>query len=235
MTQRHIQFVSGEFYHIYNRGNSKQDIFLDDQDKDRFIKLLYLSNSARNINFRDDIVLRGIDAFEYDRGEAIVSLGAWVLMSNHIHLLITIPHIKKPEPGSGLKEENEISHFIRKLLGSYTKYFNKKHDRIGGLFESRFKAELIDSDEYLKYIFSYIHLNPVKMIDSQWKERGIQDIEKAKDFMSKYEWSSHLDFLDDNRKSKAILNQTDFPEYFENKIIFQKEIFEWLSFRQENI
>jgi len=235
MTKRHIQFVPGEFYHVYSRGNSKQDIFLDDQDRDRFVKLLYLSNSFKNINFRDDIVLRGIDAFEYDKGEGIVSLGAWVLMSNHVHFLVTIPLTKKPEPGSGEEGENEISCFMRKLFGSYTKYFNKKYERTGGLFESRFKATLIDSDEYLKYIFSYIHLNPVKMIDSEWKEKGIQDIRKAEDFLKTYPWSSYLDFLGVKRREKAILNLSDFPQYFSTSTIFEEEIFDWLNFNPEKL
>lgn len=235
MVQRDIQFVPGEFYHIYNRGNSKQDIFLDDQDRDRFVKLLYLSNSYKNINFRDDIVTQKIDVWDFDRGNPVISIGAWVLMSNHIHLLITIPHSNSPVPGTGEKKESSISFFMRKLLGSYTKYFNKKHGRAGGLFESKFKAAHVDSDEYLKYIFSYIHLNPVKMIDSEWKEKGIRDIEKAKGFLRGYQWGSYLDFLGTERRGKVILNTEDFPEYFTSPVVFEEEIFDWLNFNPDNL
>src|SRR3989344_4490787 len=87
---RKINFSTGEFYHIYNRGNSKQKIFLDNQDYDRFLKLLYLCNSNRNVNFREDIVDQKIDAFDFDRDQLIVSIGAWVIMSNHFHLYLTI-------------------------------------------------------------------------------------------------------------------------------------------------
>lgn len=235
MVQRDIQFVPGEFYHIYNRGNSKQDIFLDDQDRDRFVKLLYLSNSYKNINFRDDIVTQKIDVWDFDRGNPVISIGAWVLMSNHIHLLITIPHSNSPVPGTGEEKESSISFFMRKLLGSYTKYFNKKHGRAGGLFESKFKATHVDSDEYLKYIFSYIHLNPVKMIDSEWKEKGIRDIEKAKGFLRGYQWGSYLDFLGAERRGKVILNTADFPEYFTSPVVFEEEIFDWLNFNPDNL
>ena len=91
MAQRKIEFAEGGFFHLYNRGNSKQKIFIDDQDRDRFVKLLFLCNSRKSINFRDDIVERKIDAWDFDRGNSIVSIGAWVLMPNHFHILITIP------------------------------------------------------------------------------------------------------------------------------------------------
>ncbi|MBN2093759.1 MAG: hypothetical protein JW740_00040, partial [Candidatus Zambryskibacteria bacterium] len=66
MANRIKPLVPGEYYHIYNRGNSKQNIFLDDKDKDRFIKLLYLCNSLENIKFKEYIVDRKIDAWDFD-------------------------------------------------------------------------------------------------------------------------------------------------------------------------
>ena len=116
--QRKDHFVEGEHYHIYNRGNSKQVIFLDDNDRDRFIKLLYICNSDRGMNFREDIVKAKIDAFEFDRGEPIVSIGAWVLMSNHFHLLVTI--LNSPKTVLGLDDQNGVSVFMKKLLTSYS-------------------------------------------------------------------------------------------------------------------
>ena len=89
MTTRKEPFVEGEFYHIYNRGNSKQKIFLDDQDRDKFTKLLYLSNTNKSFRFREDIVEQKIDAYDFDRGDLIVSIGAWTLMPNHFHIYIT--------------------------------------------------------------------------------------------------------------------------------------------------
>lgn len=89
MTTRKQNFVEGEYYHVYNRGNSKQIIFIDEQDKERFVKLLYLCNSGKSIRFREDIVEQKINAFDFDRGEQLVSIGAWVLMLNHFHIYIT--------------------------------------------------------------------------------------------------------------------------------------------------
>jgi len=225
--QRKESFVEGEFYHLYNRGNSKQNIFLDNQDKKRFIKMLYLSNSKKYINFREDVVKKKIDAWEFDRGKPIVSIGAWVLMPNHFHILIT--PISSPTSDVGL---NRISFFMKKLGISYSKYFNKKYKRTGGLFETNFKSSFADSNKYTKYLFSYIHLNPIKLVDSKWKENGIKDIEKAKNFLENYEWSSYQDYCGKNRIQNKIITKKDFPEYFNNPKIFKNEIFDWLSFNQ---
>lgn len=231
--QRKENFVEGELYHLYNRGNSKQNIFLDKKDKERFIKLLYLANSKKQVNFKENIVKRKIDAWEFDRGESIVSIGAWVLMPNHFHILITIPNPKNPKSDFRQKrksKKNAISVFMQKVFTSYSKYFNKKYERTGGLFETAFKSSYVDTDPYSKYIFSYIHLSPIKLIDSRWKENGIKNIEKAKNFLENYEWSSYQDYCGKKRDQNKILSKKDFPEYFDNPKIFKKEVFEWLSF-----
>lgn len=231
--QRKENFVEGEFYHLYNRGNSKQNIFLDNKDRERFIKLLYLANSKKQINFKENIVKRKIDAWEFDRGEPIVSIGAWVLMPNHFHILITIPSPKSDFGQKQKLKKSAISVFMQKVFTSYSKYFNTKYKRTGGLFETNFKSSYIDTDPYSKYIFSYIHLNPVKLIDPIWKENGIKNIENAKNFLESYEWSSYYDYLGKKRDQNKILSKKDFPEYFDDPKIFKKEIFEWLSFNPD--
>ena len=90
MGYRNVELVEGEFYHIYNRGNSKQVIFLDDHDRDRFVELLYLCNSKNRINYREDIVRAHISPWDIDRASELVSIGAWALMPNHFHLYLTI-------------------------------------------------------------------------------------------------------------------------------------------------
>lgn len=231
--QRKENFVEGEFYHLYNRGNSKQNIFLDDHDKSRFMKMLYLCNSNKHINFREDIVKKKIDVWDFDKGEPVVSIGAWVLMPNHFHILITVPKSKRrksPKSNIGLKI---VSKFMQKVCTSYSKYFNKKYKRTGSLFETNFKSSYIDSDKYAKYIFSYIHLNPVKLIDPNWKENGIKNIDKTIQFLKSYEWSSYLDFCGKNRMQNSIISKKDFPEYFINSKTFEEEILDWLSFGQD--
>jgi len=230
MGNRKIAFSEGEYFHVYNRGNSKQDIFLDDDDKNRFVKLLFLCNSRKPINFRDDIVERGIDAWDFDRDETLVSLGAWVLMLNHFHLYVTTP-ISFEDGPRGERVDAPLSLFMRKLLTGYSSYFNKKYDRTGSLFEGRFKTTHVADDVQAKYLFSYIHLNPVKVIDPRWKEDGIQDSRRCKDFLNSYPWSSYFDHRGIVRKENALLNPKHFPDYFLSKDSLDEDIFEWLTYK----
>ena len=203
MALRKDSFAVGEFYHIYNRGNSKQKIFIDEKDRDRFVKLLYLCNSTQNIRFREDIIEKKIDPWDFKRGKSIVSIGAWVLMSNHFHLYLT------PSPRSLLGDDS-ISMFMKKLCTGYSMYFNKKYNRTGKLFEGAFKSLRMVRDEQAKYIFSYIHLNPVKLIDSLWMERGLKNNKKTREFLNKYRWSSYQDYIGQKRPESKILSRKDF-------------------------
>ena len=85
MTRRYT-FAPGEYYHLYNRGVEKRLIYLDDNDKERFVKLLFFCNSYKPLNMRDRH--KGLTFVEYDRGERLVDIGAYCLMPNHFHLLI---------------------------------------------------------------------------------------------------------------------------------------------------
>ena len=231
MTNRKISLAEGEYHHVYNRGNSKQNIFLDDKDYDRFTKLLYLCNSKKSINFRDDIIKPKIDAWDFDRGEILVSIGAWVLMPNHFHIYIT------PSPRSHLGQIGDsadaIAYYMKKLCTAYSMYFNKKHERTGKLFEGPFKSTYVNSDEYAKYLFSYIHMNPVKLIDPLWKENGIKDIGKTLRFLNTYRWSSYHDYHGKKRPENKIISPKDFPEYFSDPQVFDEEIFDWLNFKED--
>lgn len=231
MAYRKVSLVGGEYYHIYNRGNSKQNIFLDDEDRERFVKLLYLCNSVRSINFRDDIVEMGIDAWDFDRAQTIVSIGAWVIMPNHFHIYITSGN--SPEDRLKGKRESAVTEFMRKMATSYSKYFNKKYNRTGSLFEGRFKATHVSTDKQAKYLFSYIHLNPVKLIEPKWKEMGVVNIPQTIKYLKDYEWSSYQDHLGVEREENVIVRQKDFPEYFDNKELLGREMFEWLKYSQE--
>ena len=86
MSIRKVSFISGENYHIYNRGNSKQKIFHDKQDYLHFIKLLHIFNQKTNKQLRDFIS----DVFiPLKDDDPLVAIGAWVLIPNHFHILIT--------------------------------------------------------------------------------------------------------------------------------------------------
>lgn len=216
MSIRKFSFMPGEFYHVYNRGNSKQKIFHTKSDYEHFISLLYLCNTNLNLNLYISEKTKGFDRYSVEREDLLVDIGAYCLMPNHFHLLLTEC------------EEGGVSKFMQKLSTAYVMYYNKKYSRTGGLFEGKFKSQYIDNDTYLKYIFSYIHLNPIKLIQKNWKEEGIQDREAVIKYLNNYEYSSYLDFLGNNRIQGSIINTKPYPNYFENKSVFQNEIFDWL-------
>ena len=216
MSMRKINFVSGEYYHIYNRGNSKQRIFNDREDYERFIKLLFLSNGNNNFKIH---FIKNDTIYSFDRGEQFVNIGAYCLMPNHFHILIT-----------QIGDEG-ISKFMQKLTTAYVMYYNEKHKRTGSLFEGKFKSEHASNDRYLKYLFSYIHLNPIKLIESKWKEIGIKNKYKAIEFLKDYRYSSFKDYLNENRKELVVLNKKSFPDYFSTPKTFIEEILDWINYK----
>jgi len=153
--------------------------------------------------------------------ETLVYIGVYCLMPNHFHLLIKE------------KMENGISKFMQKLLTAYSMYFSKKYKRTGGLFEGKFKSQHISTDRYLKYIFSYIHLNPIKLIEPKWKEKGIRNIKGALIYLKTYQHSSYLDYLNEDRLKLKILDKKEFPKYFSSKNSFEREIFAWLKYKEK--
>lgn len=216
---RKIKFSIGEYYHIYNRGVDKRDIFMDEYDYNRFLLLLKICNSSQPIDVREMKKNESSEGFASgDRGETMVDIGAYCLMPNHFHILIRE------------KIQDGISKFVQKFSTAYTMYFNKKYERNGSLFQGVFQNKHADSDEYLKYLYSYIHLNPVKLIQSDWKSRGIQDINEAYEFLNNYKYSSYLDYLNNNISQNTILNKGSFPEYFESGEDFKNNLNDWLKF-----
>jgi putative transposase len=215
---RNFSFSIDEYYHCYSRGTDKRKIFLDKKDYERLISLLFLCNNTKPIHLSNYPKIIFKDIFNINRTDSLVEIGAYCLMPNHFHVLLREKH------------ENGISLFMQKLITGYTMYFNKKHTRTGSLFESRFKAEPVVNDNHLKYLFSYIHLNPIKLIEPTWKENGIKDISKAKTFLQTYDYSSCLDYLENNRPQFAILNIKAFPNYFKNTKEIESELFEWFNY-----
>ncbi len=219
MVTRAISFVEGEFYHIYNRGTDKRLIFQSATDYDRFSELLYAANERQSISLKE-IKRKFNSVYEFERSEQLVAIGAYCLMPNHFHLLVT-PLV-----------EDGISKFMGKLTTGYSMYFNKKYDRSGVLFEGRFKAKWANSDEYLKYLFSYIHLNPVKLYQSDWKEQGIKDSEAAYDYASRFKYSSLANYQGSTQLENNILNKEPFPDYLEAGVVNKVELLQWLEYEQ---
>ena len=207
MAQRKQTFATGEFYHLYNRGTDKRIIFANKTDYDHFLNLMYVCNTTRSIELRDM-------GKNFERGETIVNIGAYCLMPNHFHILVHE------------KIDGGISKYMLKLMTSYSMYFNKKYDRTGKLYEGVFKSSHASSDPYLKYLYSYIHLNPAKLIDKNWRKKTRDPLKLLK-FTYSYPYSSIMEYA--NSKF-TIINHAQFPAFFKEPSDQKKELFEWLDF-----
>ena len=189
--------------------------------------LLYLANSKRPVDIDDNFKkgLTFLDMWNIEQGPPVVTIGAWCLMPNHFHILM-----KEIRVGG-------ISTFMRTFSTAYSMYFNARYKRKGRLMQGSYQLQHIDNDRHLQYLFSYIHLNPIKLIEgeSAWKLEGIRRIENAKEFLSCYPYSSLLDYMNSNRRPEnKILRAGSFPWSFESVRSMEKELLEWLSLRGEN-
>lgn len=134
----------GVLHHVMVRGIEKTDIFWDDADRKGF-----LSRVDRLVS------------------STKTRIPAWVLMPNHVHLLL----FSGPEG---------ISQFMRRLLTGYALYFNRRHHRRGHLFQDRYRSIVCEEERYLLELVRYIHLNPLR-------GRVVGNLRELK----RYPWSGH--------------------------------------------
>ncbi len=199
------ELINNEIYHIITRGVSDSLIFKDKSDYFRAIFSLYEFNTINPVVLRkrrrarkkiNNGQGRTLDA---KKRELLVEILAFCFMPNHIHLLL-----------KQVKDDG-ISKFMQKFGTGYASYFNKKYDRMGHLFQGKFKAVLIKNDEQLKNVFVYIHANPISLVEPKWKEIGIAHPEKTSKFLENYKWSSYPDYI----------GGKNFPSLTERKFISQ--------------
>lgn len=170
MPIRKEEFETGEYYHIYNQSVGKVDIFLDDYDIKRFLQSIKEFNTTLptggiyQVSFQQKS--ENINKLRLPASK-LVNVIAYCFNPNHFHFIL------RQNVDCG------ISNFMSKL-GGYTKFFNNKYERKGTLFQGRFKAKHIDSNDYLLHLSAYINLNDKvhqlrlpasKLVDrSSWNE-----------------------------------------------------------------
>lgn len=196
MPQRKEQFITDEIYHIVVRALDDNLIFKDTNDYFRGIFSIYEFNNAKPVNIsvrrRDraaekkreklyDIGSRAI----LDEREKFVEVLAFCFMPNHIHLLV-----KQIKDGG-------ISKFMQKVGIGLGKYFNKKYQRKGHVFQDAFKSVHVESDNQFMATASYIFTNPIALIEPGWKEQGIRShlVGEVEKFLEEYKWSSYQDSI----------------------------------------
>ncbi len=212
--ERKDPFVESEYYHLYNRGVDKRTIFTSPGDHKRFLMLLYLANSNEEIRISNILKSNTYEeVFSRERGEPLVSIGAYCLMPNHFHLLLTP------------RTEGGVSRFMLKIQTGYSMFFNTKYERSGSLFQGPFKSIRADTDRYLNYLFAYIHLNPAKIRERNWKEKVYKRNDLLK-FVESYPYSSYEAYLNN---AHIITDPKAFPEYFSSQEEVRSHITDWLK------
>ena len=153
---RKTVFANSEFYHIYNRGVDKRNVFTDDFEYERFLLSVSLLNDEkegwlevwRRIKAQPSSKVEPLTNFRrLNLQKPLVDIIAYCLNPNHYHFILS------------QLEERGIEKFMHRLGTAYTMFFNKKYKRSGSLFQGRFKAIHIESNEYLLYLSAYVNKN----------------------------------------------------------------------------
>ncbi|OHA92862.1 MAG: hypothetical protein A3H52_00565 [Candidatus Zambryskibacteria bacterium RIFCSPLOWO2_02_FULL_39_26] len=198
---RTVSIAPGEHYHIFNRGNNKQLIFLDERDWVRFMFLIIhlqspivFQNLSRQVNHFVKNRAFNINEGEIEKiiSKRYVELINFTLMPNHFHL--TVHEL----------EEGGIAKYMQRILCAHTKYFNTKYKKSGHLFQGPYKAVHITNNKQLLYLSTYIHKNSRELVG--WKNK--ENI---------YPWSSYQDYVNKNRWGKLLSMDLVLDQFQNNK------------------
>ncbi|MCX6816874.1 MAG: transposase [Candidatus Beckwithbacteria bacterium] len=213
MPSREDPLVTGEIYHVINRGVASMPIFNDNRYYRRFLETaLYYQHYQQSMRYsyfsrlpqsvRAEYLLKLNESKKY-----FVEIICYCLMPNHFHFL--------------LKQVNDkgISEFMRKLSESYTHYFNVKNKRIGPIFQGRFKSIRVETEQQLLHVTRYIHLNP-------YSSGIIKTISSLKD----YQYSSLPEYL---RLKNEICQKDIIVNYFKKLNGYEDFIFGQADYQRE--
>lgn len=177
------------YYHVMMRGNNREKIFAEVSEKQYFIKQLKEHVEKGNI-----------------------SIVAYCLMDNHVHLLLH-------------SELQKMTETLKKINIKFAKFYNSKYKRVGHVFQDRFKSEVIDSENYLIGAMRYIHNNPVKA--------------KISIDVSDYYWSSYKEYIEgksklvSSRERDIVLNLFSFSLDQFKKFHLEEETEEFLEINED--
>lgn len=203
--RKDVPFAVDETYHIFNRGAHKQNIFTCARDYERFLILLHLANDTKRLVLRD--------IYKKHRGQTsvifteekplrdLVRIRGYCLMPNHFHLILQ----EKAEQG--------ITRFMKKVLTGYSMYFNTVYEHSGIVSQGSFKSRHVGEESYFRYIFSYVHLNPLELAFPDYKKDGTLDVDAARAFLRSYPYSSYYDYSVGKRPEGAVISQDGVPEF----------------------
>lgn len=200
---RKTEFSNDEYYHIYNRGVDKREVFSEEKDYLRFLNSMrefnnnssdaqrdYEKNKNRKLSFGYSKL-----SFRFLSLPKLVDIVCYCLNPNHYHFILK------------QLSENGISKFMHKLDTEYTKYFNNKNNRSGSLFQGPFKAKHIDINKYLLWLSCYVNGNV-----------EIHKIAEAEN----YNWCSYQDYL--GLRNGTLCNKEIILSQFKNAEEYKKYV-----------
>lgn len=214
MPGRKEVIATGEVYHVINRGTASQPVFLNNKDYQRTANTLFYYRNRklpmRYSKFLEKSYDERLRIFKElsKQEDFLIEIMAYCFMPNHFHLLLR------------QIVDDGISKFLSKFTNSYTRYFNTKRKRNGPLFQGKFKAVRIETDEQLLHVSRYIHLNPYTSF-----------IVKEIDDLVNYIYSSFPEYL-----GKAKVNschKEDILGQFKNIQVYKKFVFNQADYQRE--
>lgn len=238
-------FTVGSYVHVYNRGNRKLEIVLDEKDKWRFMQAIRffndinssqhilrdisrnsISNSSKwSVSDTDHINQQIESVFElgwpknWPERKPLVKILCYCLVPNHFHLL--------------LKEiiEGGISKFMQKLGIGLTNYFNLVHQVEGRLFQGSYKGKTIgDDQQYLQYLSVYIQVINVLELFPGGLAKAFENIDEALKFVEQYPFSSYQDFI--GLRKSLIIDKDILEEIFLTPKQYKEFVYDVLTARQ---
>ena len=211
MPGRNVPLVNEQIYHIFNRGVAKRSIFLTANYYRRALETIWFyQKDSLALSFSDFLSIPSNQKpLTNDRIEKLpnrIEIIAYCLMPNHLHILI--------------KQliANGISSFMSDFQNSFTKYFNIKNKRKGHLFEGKFKAVRIETDEQLIHTSRYIHLNPTT--SSLVKDASLHA----------YPWSSLPEYLNEDSPQKC--SKESMLAYFKNRKDYREFVYDQIDYQR---
>ncbi len=202
MAVRKVPFAIGEFYHVFNRGNDGRDIFIKEEDFDRFLRAIREFNNGEPMGgLRIHDLHYNKRVKELGSPEPLVNIVCYCLNPNHFHMVLE--QVAK----------QGIERFMQRLGTSHTKFFNAKYQRSGSLFQGKFKSAHIGTDEYLLHVSVYVNLN--------------NRVHKLRSKASKSSWNEYIQTVDDHHKDamckkqiilKQFRNPAEYRRYAEKNL-----------------
>ncbi|MFC1727829.1 transposase [Patescibacteria group bacterium] len=214
MPYRKTIFANNLIYHTISRGIAQEQIFSSVYDYQRAIDLIdYYRYQKPPLSFSFYKRLSVKDREQYlsllRSRKKIVEILAFCLMPNHCHFLLR------------QNEDKGISDFMRNWQNGYAKYFNLKHERAGGLFQSMFKAVRIKTDFQLLHVSRYIHLNPVTAYLIEVEE------------LANFKWSSFANYISPGKNRHQFVNPRSVLNYYKGKKRYQKFVYNQADYQRK--